>query len=115
MQSFLKSISTDPVTTLQDAWVVQVPKPDFIVKVTIPFDVLEWFVAVTQDGRQVWSDWMDYYSTANETKADMRKEMESDVRVFIDWLMTRRMRLDSAMLEWQTNGRWTPVQLFGEE
>src|ERR1043166_8446520 len=81
MRDLIARLRTKPgleVVDQEQSWKICARKPDGLtVEVTVPHDVLEWFVTVLQTptGKEVWSDWMDYYSAHDETETELRSDM----------------------------------------
>jgi hypothetical protein len=92
--------------------------------VTVPREVLEWFVDATcvATSRKV-SDWCDYRGYDDTPEEELAVEMARDVRAFVRALIERPLRFREQrrllrrklVLEWQHDGRWSSaVPLDGE-
>jgi hypothetical protein len=105
-------------------WEVRLTKSEGLVfEITVPKDVLEWFVTARQTptGEDTWSDWMDYYSVNNETDAELASDMQRDIEQFVDRLNVSTFRILESRtlfgrrrqrLEWKSNGDWQRVSLI---
>lgn len=94
MQPFLAFLRTDSRLALADsgsAWTVRILKSEYSIDVVIPHDVLERSVTVSVNGSEVWSDWIDYYATAGETRGELRQDMERDVMWFFRQLLASHL------------------------
>lgn len=80
------------VESRQDAWIVRVPRGEFVCEVIIPVGVHEWFATVRRasDGGEVWSDWMDHYGSS---KAELDAERAASISAFIERVVTDGIRL----------------------
>jgi hypothetical protein len=122
MHRFIEALRRDTCVTVSDleaAWSVRIPKPELVIEVAIPRDVSEWFVTVTDpSGQELWHDWMDYYSTAGETRGQLAADMERDLRWFIDHAAASAVRINrscaDSILEWQIDDRWRQISLYVE-
>ena len=128
MRNLITRLRTKPgleVVDQEQAWKICVRKPDgLIVEVTVPHDVLEWFATVLQaaTGREVWSDWMDYYPVKGETvtETELRSDMARHVEHFVERSLASTFRVvDSRKffgrrqhLEWRTDGDWKRVEIY---
>lgn len=63
------------------------------ITVTVPRDVLEWWVDVTDKGEMVAIDWWDYEDYDDTPREDLARSMASDIDVFVKNLLTRELRL----------------------
>lgn len=83
----LEARSDVSVESHQDAWIVRVPRGEFVCDVTIPVSVHEWFAAVRRasDGGEVWSDWMDHYGSS---KAELDAERAASISAFLERVFT---------------------------
>jgi hypothetical protein len=71
------SVRIDP-----GAWIVSISQGDLLCEVVVPFDVHEWFATVkrTDDGAEVWSDWMEHYGAdASELDAERAESIAAFV------------------------------------
>jgi len=109
------------VHELESAWSVRVPKGDgLVIELTIPRDVLEWFVtAYDKAGAKTWSDWVDYCGyERGESVERLAVEMSDDIDRFIATLLQAtafRVVSSPSLLgaystaEWQVDGQWQDV------
>lgn len=75
----------------EHSWRIHVSKGPFLVTVTVPHDVFEWFVHAKdrKSGQEVWSDWIDYEGYDNTSKIELESEMAGDVYKFVDQVSKR--------------------------
>lgn len=125
MQDFITRLRqklTVEVIDRDQSWEIRTQKADgLLFEIVVPHGVLEWFVTArtVKDGREVWSDWIDYYSLAAETQQELRSEMEKDVERFIDRLLASKVRVVEAKtflgqrhrVEWKTGENWKMLSL----
>lgn len=71
------------VESRTDAWIVRVPRGEFVCEVTIPVRVQEWFATVqwADDGTEVGSDWMDHYGSSEQ---ELDAERAESISAFIE-------------------------------
>jgi hypothetical protein len=126
MRDLIARLRTKPgleVVDQEQSWKICARKPDGLtVEVTVPHDVLEWFVTVLQTptGKEVWSDWMDYYSAHDETETELRSDMSRHIEHFIERSLASTFRIVESRkffgrrqrLEWQTDGDWRRVVIY---
>ncbi len=110
------------VRELGSATVLTVKRNDCMVEITVPHEVLEWFVSAGQveSDRNVqdWCDYTGYDSTSMDSLAD---DMADDLRAFICALLERPIRFASTKkllrtrntLEWLTSSGWERAIPFG--
>jgi hypothetical protein len=67
--------------------------PDLVFDVTVPHDVLEWFVDARDNSGSIWSEWADYYPTDGETRGQLLVDMASDIERFVTVLMNSEVRV----------------------
>lgn len=110
-----------------NAWSLSISKPEGLTfNVTVPHDVLEWYVDATDDSGEIWNDWGEYYSIDGEKREQLSDEMardieccvtilvNSEVRISHDAKSVKRIELKSragwrvASLSWMTNPSWMP-------
>ena len=108
----LGSIHSLEVVELADASTLVLHKaPGLVFEITVPVRVLEWFVsAKDSQGKELWSDWADYYSLKSETREELQSEMASDIERFTAILATSEVRKTS-VLEWKRDDVWCPIGL----
>jgi len=122
MLGFIEALRRDArvsVSDAEEAWAVRIPKSELVIEVTIPRDVLEWFVTATDsDGHELWRDWTDYNATSGETREQLAAVMERDLRWFMEQAATQTVRVSRSggrnTLEWQVGGGWRQISLCGE-
>lgn len=97
----------------QQAGMLCIRKPNgHLFKITVPYDVLEWFVDAHDDSGAVWSDWADYYPINGETREQLSTEMAADVERFVTILANSetRVSLDQAqskrVIELKAGAAW---------
>jgi hypothetical protein len=69
------------------SWRLLIPKGEtHFCEVTVPHAVFEWFASVrdSDEGKEVWSDWMDYEGYNDSSQAELEESMADDVERFID-------------------------------
>ena len=86
-----------------------------LVVVTVPDEVLEWFVDASDEtcGRKV-SDWCDYTGYEDTPPEQLAVDMAGDVSAFAQSLLSRHLRFaerhglfrSKAALEWKVDGVW---------
>jgi hypothetical protein len=100
---------------LPESFVLTIRRDNLSVLVTIPKDVLEWFVDARDDptGRSV-HDWCDYVGY-DETPIDvLTADMAEDVQRFVEQLLKRPLRTvewrglirKKLAVEWEHDGKW---------
>ncbi len=109
---------------LDAALVMTVQREDFEVEITVPHEILEWFVSVSQaesdNHVQDWCDYTGYDATPIDSLAD---DMAGDLRTFINALLERPTRFASTKgalgtrhaLEWLTTSGWSSAVPFGDQ
>jgi hypothetical protein len=109
-----------PLSRQREASVVTIEKPNGLaLVVTVPDSVLEWFVTANEFGKEIWSDWVDYYACEGETTQVLKESMATEVSTYIGALATSEFRLSpvstsgrkSRNLEWYRHGTWQPVSV----
>jgi hypothetical protein len=84
------------------AWLVHIPKGAERCEITIPKDVFEWFASVKDvEGKEVWSDWMDYYDASPEV---LERQMKEDISSFIERVLRSDLKLPLCIWEAATEG-----------
>lgn len=94
----------------------------FSIEITVPFDVLEWFINVSNMECATSVNWWCDYCGYNKTpQKELVSEMASDIDRIVCGLATRRLRMLSSQmsklskflgtapqyqLEWMINGQW---------
>jgi hypothetical protein len=64
----------------QQAGVFCIYKPGGLVfKVTVPYDVLEWYVDAIDGSGAIWSDWVDHYAANGESREFLADEMKTSI------------------------------------
>jgi hypothetical protein len=89
----------------------------FIVAITMPWGVHEWYVEVREQGTDLEaSDWYDYDGYELIHDKDVDHHMANDLRLFLDNMRTRPLRMrvtdqkkQRAALEWQIDDSWKPL------
>lgn len=77
-----------------DAQVLQFQKNGIDVTVTVPFDVLEWFIDASEVGSVAATDWWCDYSGYDDTPHEgLASTMSSDIEELVSGLLVRRLRL----------------------
>lgn len=79
------------------------------VTLTIPHQVLEWWIEARQAGeRHHVQDWCDYAGYDDSSEELLAKEMKADVLAFVDAAMSRPLRFaaDGKSLQWTVHGQW---------
>jgi hypothetical protein len=82
---------------------------DIEVRVTVPENVLEWFVeAKRRSARSGASDWFDYEGYDETPFPALENDMAEEMTAFVDQLIERDLRYDEEknVLEWSVNGQW---------
>jgi hypothetical protein len=95
-----------------EASVIKVPKQhDLIFEVTIPDDVLEWFVVAFSGASVVWEDWCDYYPLEKDVEERLAAEMRTDVERFVAALVEGEFRVDNGRVERLAVGSWSQFEI----
>jgi hypothetical protein len=104
------------VEECSSAWVISVIKGAVRFRITVPFQVLEWFVSAYIDDREIWKDWAEFYGDANTSI--LEKEYGSSILAFIDRVVSMDVRYvepnvahDYRRLQWRHDGDWRGVEL----
>lgn len=116
------------VERTEDCARVIVPAADMKITVTIPRDVLEWFIDVQcpVTGKELTSDWADHYATDGETDEELRDERREEILSFLATLLEQPLRLVTErtrrlfflgtrlryFVEVQQDGAWRPLVPF---
>jgi hypothetical protein len=109
-----------PLSRQREASVVTIEKPNGLaLVVTVPDSVLEWFVTANECGKEIWSDWVDYYACEGETRQVLEESMATEVSNYIGALAASEFRLSPAStsgrrscnLEWHRHGTWQPISV----
>ena len=91
-----------------EASVVEVRKPhDLTFEVTIPDNVLEWFVVARSGASVVWEDWCDYYPLEKDVTERLADEMRTDLQRFVAALVEGEFRVESGCVERFAAGTWS--------
>lgn len=78
----------------QNAGVLCIRKPNkLLFKVTVSYNVLEWFIDAHDDAGTVWSDWADYYPINGQISEKLVTEMAFDVERFVTILVNSDVRV----------------------
>ncbi|MFL6660245.1 MAG: hypothetical protein ACJ8GW_19320 [Massilia sp.] len=100
------------------AGVLLVHKPDQLkFKITVPYEVLEWFVEAYDDSGTIWSDWADYYAIDGEPREQLASDMQADIARCVTALARAelRVRLEptafKSTIERCIDGVWEEVSL----
>lgn len=91
--------------------VLRVTRNDVVVTLTVPRDVLEWFVNVADAVGEVTSDWCDYEGYDDTPRELLHEEMATDVEQFLLAITSRPIRTvrepgAKPRLEWFHETRW---------
>jgi hypothetical protein len=93
---------------LVDASVVEIRKErDITFEVTIPDDVLEWFVVARSNASVIWEDWCDYYPLEKEVDDQLADEMRTDLQLFVAAVVEGEFRVNNGRLEHFAAGAWS--------
>jgi len=91
-------------------------RDEILVTVTVPRDVLEWFVEVSDEYRSV-SDWWDYKGYDDTPSDELEHAMATDLASFIDRLESRPLRVrghkKALVLGWKARKKWKIAVPFG--
>ena len=80
----------------QQAGILCIHKPKGLqFKVTVAYDVLEWFVDANDDSGAVWSEWADYYPINGEAREQLVTEMAFDLERFVTILARSEIRVST--------------------
>lgn len=69
------------------AWRLVVTKGRYLFcEISVPYEVLEWHACVKdrREGREVWSDWMDYTGYDQRPREILEAEMAGHILAFVD-------------------------------
>lgn len=91
------------------------------VEVSVPYEVLEWFVSVRKDGQEVWSNWVDYYAVDGETEIELADEMQREIDAFVSIPKIAELRVaakhpfcEKSTIEWRHRDAWEEMRLCVE-
>ena len=73
--------------------VLEAKRDSVTIRVTVPKDVLEWFVDAAEDGIVAMQDWFDYEGYDDTPRQQLARQMASDVDQFVTNLLNRNVRL----------------------
>ena len=92
------------------SWRLLVSTGNAEVEVIIPFSTLEWYAtARTQEGRVLWSDWMDYQGYDRTHSLDrLERDMCGDIKWFVETLT------QATSFRAGTKGALVPVETIPE-
>lgn len=93
-----------------EAHSIVLSRPDISVAITIPDEVLEWFVEVTQLDQVIATDWCDYVGYDDTPPPDLGRDMANDIDRFVKSLLGCELRVSSvgkkSILEGLVDGGW---------
>lgn len=102
-----------------EAKAYEVARSDICVEVTVPDEVLEWYISVKLDGEKLTSDWCDYAGYDDTPVAELTKSMVDDISRFLELLISSRLRIEStgkrSTLDGFVNGEWVQIVPFTGE
>lgn len=81
------------VYTSGEARILDVKRAGLVVRVTVPMDVLEWFVDVHDGDTVVAHDWWDYEGYDDKPTEKLAGYMTRDIKEFVVKLLDRDIRL----------------------
>jgi hypothetical protein len=87
-------------------------------KVTVPNEVLEWFVEAYDDSGAMWSEWADYYPINGETREQLVTEMACEIERVVTHLVNSEIRASHDQVESQryielkVGGSWQSASLI---
>jgi hypothetical protein len=97
---------------LPDASVIEICKQSRLTfEVTVPDDVLEWFVVARAGADVVWEDWCDYHPLENDVDEQLRAEMRGDLQRFVAAVIEGHFRVESGALEYFVSGGWSRFEI----
>jgi hypothetical protein len=120
------------VTPWGAGWHVRLAMRDnFICELHVGPDALDWYAGVLDpaDGRELWSDWMDYLGYDKRPKVQLIEEKQRDLASFVEsWITAtgvRVVRRRKAVLlgllhttrievEWERAATWQPIRIWEE-
>jgi len=105
----LRTRSDVGIANEKNAWRIVITKgKDYFCEVTVPHDVLEWFVCVKRRGeeKEQWSDWMDYGGYDDTAKEELESQMADDVAGFVDRVSISELRLPLKIYENPASQEW---------
>jgi hypothetical protein len=115
----LERLSNVRVEQGAETWTVLIDKAQFSFNLTIPFEVLEWSVAVHDAaGKLLWQDWGDYRGySSDENLPGLAVEMGADIVRFVTRALTAEnfRVVETGKLftrrtaQWQQGGQWDDV------
>jgi hypothetical protein len=120
--SKLKSIPLISVSEAPNAAIIRIVKNDsFSFEITIPGSVLEWFVAIHENGKEIWTDWADYVPINNEPYSELKEWMQADIINFVQTAVKYQLRKVASKhlfgtkdaFEWFIDGNWEPITMSG--
>jgi len=83
-----------------EAHVIEFGRQNISVKVTVPDEVLEWFVDVHQSGQLVAQDWCDYCGYDQTPIEDLTRDMAEEVDQFLARLLATKLRVTQRDKTW---------------
>ncbi len=96
-----------------EAKTYEIDSPGVSAIVTVPDDVLEWFIDVTVDGRTVASDWCDYAGYDDTPEPELTEAMVDDIRRMLEVLLGCKHRVTKngsrETLQSYIDGTWVQV------
>ena len=102
-----------------EAKAYEVARSGISVEVTVPDEVLEWYVSVKQGGEERTSDWCDYAGYDDTPIVELARSMVDDISRFLELLLSSKIRIDSTgkrpTLDGFVNGEWIRIVPFTGE
>lgn len=85
----LESISELDLEDRDSCWKIRIPfDRESYFELTVPKDINEWFVSLYKSNEIVWSDWVDWYTSGDINKNNVRICFKKDIEYFIDRILT---------------------------
>ena len=117
--SQLTRITNLSVQEIADASIICIASKDsFSIIVTVPNSVLEWFAAISENEKEIWTD---YYPINNESHIQLREWMSTDIINFVQTASKTQLRKVTSKglfrtkenVEWLIDGTWKIVTMSG--
>ena len=75
------------------ARILEISRCGLILRITVPDEVLEWFVEVVDGGAAIAEDWCDYEGYDDLPRSELAQTMVNEVHEFVSSLLERDLRV----------------------